>query len=87
MADDYLYQKERITHPAERAISVTPHDSNELANYSRGIYCGVSGDVKVTTVYGDTVTFVGLAAGIVHPIRAKIIFSTGTTATNIVAVY
>lgn len=88
MADEYLYQKERITHPAENAVAITPHDSNDLANSSRGVYVGVSGDVKVDMVgTGTAVVFTALAAGVIHPLRVTRIYSTDTTATNIVAVY
>ena len=70
--------------PAGEAIAVSPHDTTRI-DPTRGIYCGVSGDVKVVMLDGTTVTFTGLAAGIIHPIQCVLIFSTGTTATNIVA--
>lgn len=74
---------ENIT-PAAAAAAVTAHDSNRIAP-TRGIYVGVSGDVKVTMLDGTAVTFVGLAAGVIHPICCVQVFSTGTTATDIVA--
>lgn len=73
--------------PAVNAFAVTPNDSTDLATATRGIYAGGAGDLKVTTLGGDTVTFVGLAAGVIHPIRVARVFATGTTATNIVGVY
>lgn len=79
--------RESITAPLTGFAAVTPHDTNELANWSRAVYVGASGDLKFTSAGGDTVTLVGLAAGIWHPIRAKIIFSTDTTATSIVVGY
>ena len=66
---------------------ITPNDSADLATSTRGIYVGVSGDLKVDLVEAGTVTFVGLAAGIIHPIRAQRVYSTDTTATSIVGVY
>ena len=68
------------------AVAVTPHDTNKIT-VTRGLYCGVSGDVKVDMLNGDTVTFTGLAAGVIHPLQVDQVYSTGTTATNIVAVY
>ena len=50
----------------------------------RGIYVGVGGDIKVTTVDGDTVTFVAVPQGVILPVRAKRIFATGTTAASLV---
>lgn len=73
--------------PATRAFAVTPNDSADLTHPCRAFYVGVSGDVKVTTLEGDTVTFVGVAAGVPHPIWCTRIFSTSTTATSIVAIY
>lgn len=52
------------------------------------LYVGVSGDVKVDMVSGDTVTYKALAAGVVHPIYVKKVYSTtnGTSATDILIV-
>ena len=69
---------------AKHATAVTPSDSVDLVEAARAIYLGVGGDVKLTTLGGDVVTFVGLAGGVVHPITAIRIWSTGTTASSIV---
>jgi len=88
MTDTFQSWRPGLESPAVNAFSVTPNDSADLANSTRGIYVGVSGDIKIDTVGGDSaVTFVGLAAGIIHPIRAKRIYATDTTATSIVGVY
>jgi len=73
--------------PSDYAVAVTPSDSADLAKVSRGLYVGASGDVKVDLASGETVTFVALAAGIVHPLQVRRVYSTDTTATDIVAVY
>ncbi len=70
--------------PAGKAAAVTPSDATVLEP-TRGLYCGVSGDVKVTMLDGTAVTFVGLAAGVVHPLVVTMVWSTGTDATSIVA--
>lgn len=75
------------TAPAEHAVAITPHNTNNLAHTTRGVYVGVAGDLKVDMIGGETVTFVGLAAGIIHPIAANRIYSTGTTCTSILSVY
>jgi hypothetical protein len=72
--------------PATVGEAVTPHDTNELTNVSRGLWVGGAGNVAVVTSGGSTLTFVGVAAGTMLPIRVKIVKSTGTTATSIVAV-
>ena len=74
--------------PASNAFTITPHDTNELAFVTRGLYLGVSGDVAVTMANGDEVTFLNMAAGIIHPLRVKIVKDTGTDADlGIIGVY
>lgn len=51
------------------------------------LYVGVTGDVKLITAAGDTVTLVGVLAGSFIPIQVTRIFRTGTTATNIIALW
>ena len=51
------------------------------------LYVGVGGDVRVDTAGGDDVTFVGLLAGSFVPVQVKKVYSTNTTATNIVALW
>jgi hypothetical protein len=72
---------------AEHAFAVTPSDSTDLAFVTRGLYVGVGGDVRVTMMSGDGATFVGLAGGMVHPLRVSRVFATNTTATSIVGLY
>lgn len=70
---------------ATKADAVTPHDTNPLSSPCRSLYVGGTGDVKVTTVGGDTVTFSAVPAGTILPVQCKIVFSTGTTATLLLA--
>jgi hypothetical protein len=68
------------------AGAITAHDSNDQDSGTiDAIYVGVAGDVKVTMAE-DTVavTFKNMLAGTIYPISCKVIFSTGTTATDIV---
>lgn len=67
-------------------VAVTPSDATIIAP-TRGIYVGVAGNVAVKLLNGTTVTFTAMVTGIIHPIRATQVLSTGTTATSIVAVY
>jgi hypothetical protein len=76
-----------LTWPAGRAFAVTPDDNTDLTTQTRGIYVGTSGNLKITTVGGDTVTLNSLAAGVVHAIRVKRVHSTDTTAANIIGLY
>lgn len=71
--------------PLGRMAAVTPNDSTNLTNETRALYVGTAGNVKITTVGGDAVTLPNLAAGVWHPIRAARVWSTGTTASDVIA--
>jgi hypothetical protein len=75
------------TYIATRARAVTPNDSADLPRPNSTLYIGGDGNVKVTTEEGDAVTFVGVVAGSTLPVVCKRVWSTGTTATNIVAIW
>lgn len=68
------------------AEAVTPSDSANLATPSV-IYVGVSGNVRVTTPQGDTVTFANVPSGSTVPVQVLRVLATGTTATSLVRVY
>jgi hypothetical protein len=71
------------TDPAVGAYAVTPSDS--ATNNARALYIGVSGDVAVVTRGRTTpVTFKAAPVGIL-PVQVTQVLSTGTTATNILA--
>lgn len=77
----------RTVQGASRWVAVTPSDSADLAEVPRGIYLGASGDVKMTDQAGNTLVFTAMSAGIEHAVQPTRIWSTGTTATGIRALY
>ena len=71
-----------------RFYAVTPSDTVDLPFLPTAIYVGVGGTGKTITfqdVDGNSVLLTGLLSGTIYPIRAARIMSTGTDATNIVA--
>jgi hypothetical protein len=73
--------------PAVRVAAITPSDSATLPFVSRGISFATAGALTIDCAGGDTNVTIpsgALAAGIVHPIAATRIYTTGTTAANIV---
>ncbi len=63
---------------------VTPSDADNLTNFGM-LYVGTAGDVKVTSIKGDTVTLKNVQSGSwLNFCRVKKVFDTGTTATDIV---
>lgn len=77
-----------ILAPALDYAAITPHDSTDFVGFvTRGIYVGGAGNV-VAVRYDDTpITFSGVPAGTVLPIRARRVNNTSTTATLLVALY
>ena len=73
--------------PIEAGFAVTPHDTNALSAVTRAIYVGTGGDVKVQTVGGNDLTFSNVADGSLIPIRIDMVYSTGTTASDILGLY
>lgn len=70
------------------AVSVVPSDTVDLSSgVTKGIYVGVEGDITVKMSDDTVVTFKALAPGTIHPIAVKRVYATGTSATNILAVY
>lgn len=68
--------------------AITPNDSTPLTDgYTDGVYVGGTGDLAVVDGSGATVVFANLAAGVVHPIRTRVIKSTGTSATGIIGLW
>jgi len=51
------------------------------------LYIGTAGDLKVETVAGDEVTFVGINTGAFFPVHVRKVFATGTSASNIIALW
>lgn len=73
--------------PVTNAVAVTPHNTNELSYVSRALYVGTGGDIAVTMQDSGSVTFVDVPTGTLLPIRVKIVKATGTTASDIVALW
>lgn len=76
--------------PAGFAWAVTPSDSASLPMETRGIWVGTTGNVRLDAydpVTGNLapVTFTGVPSGTTLRVKTKRIYSTSTTATNIVA--
>ena len=78
---------------AGRAAAVTPSNTVDIPAVTGGsnngcvLYVGGAGNLKVLTVGGDEVTFTAVPVGTFVPVQVLRVFATGTTATNIVALW
>lgn len=85
--DDYASYTTPPYAPCRHIAAVTPNDNADLANVTRFLFVGGAGAIAVVTAGGETVTMTGVAAGSVLPIAVSRVKSTGTTATNIAALW
>jgi hypothetical protein len=69
------------------SASVTPSDGTDLTNVTRALFIGGAGNLVVIDQSGNTTTFTGVAAGTLLTLRVTRVKATGTTATNIVALW
>lgn len=86
MAGTPSYRTADATVSAYDAAAVTPNDSTDIRP-TRGLYVGGAGNIKVDMALGNVVTFTGVLAGSILPVQVVKVYSTDTTATNIVALY
>lgn len=88
MPDSFANYAAGLDSPAFDAAAVAPHDANDLAFTARALYVGTGGDV-VAILKGDaaSVTFKNVPAGTVLPVCARRVLATGTTASNILALW
>lgn len=67
------------------ATAVTKSDSTVLPT-TRALWIGTTGDVAVTMAHGSTITYKNVPVGVL-PVQVTQVLETGTTASDIVAMY
>lgn len=88
MADYFSSSADSVSAPARRAVAVVPHDSNALIDIPKALYVGGAGQVTMRGVDGGVdQAWKNVAAGTILPLRAQYVRATGTTATDILALY
>ena len=85
--DPFATTASSLDSPARAAADVTPNDFADLATTSRAIYVGTGGNLAVEMADGSAVTFAGVVAGSVLPLRVAKVRSTGTTAGGLIALW
>lgn len=76
-----------ITEPPRHAFDITPDDDTDLTFVTRAIWVGTGGNLKVTLVGGETVTYKNLPDGTEKVGCFVRVFATGTTASDLVGEY
>ena len=86
MADKFEFHSSGLSSPPNRNAAVTPNDSTDLPDgIANALYVGGAGNVTLITKGGDTELWAGVPAGGYIITRVARVKSTGTTATNILA--
>ncbi len=68
------------------AVDVSAADQT-LGRTTRAFWVGGEGDLAVTMDDGSSLTFAGIPAGSVLPIQATAVLNSGTTATDVLALF
>ncbi|WEK43658.1 MAG: hypothetical protein P0Y64_02150 [Candidatus Sphingomonas colombiensis] len=89
MVDPFpLNSTDTISSPARSAAAVSPHDTNALTDIPKALYVGTGGTIVMRGVAGlADQTWKNVPNGALLPFRAQYVRATGTTATDILALY
>lgn len=88
MADQFSTSADQVSAPATCAVAITPHDSNPLSDIPKGLYVGTGGTIVMRGVNGASdQIWRNVPSGAVLPFRALYVRATGTTATDLLALY
>ncbi len=88
MTDFFASHGDTPSAPATRALSVTAHDSNALADIPKALFIGTGGTIVMRGVNGSAdQIWKNVPSGSILPFRAQYVRATGTTAADILALY
>lgn len=74
------------TMPGYDCFEITPNDNANFDACARAIYVGVAGDIVILTPKGNQITLKNAQAGSIIPIQTARVYSTDTTATDLVGI-
>jgi len=88
MTDRFATAWDSPSAPATAAFAVVPHDVTPLGVIPKALYVGSGGDIAMRGV-NDTADAVwkNVPGGTILPFRPRHVRATGTTATNLIAIY
>ena len=88
MADQFSGVVDSVSAPARRAVAVVPHDTTPLAEVPKALFVGTGGSIAMRGAGGGAdAVWKNVADGTVLPFRAAFVRATGTTASDILALY
>lgn len=88
MSDRFELHADQLSAPARGALAVIPHDENALAGIPKALFVGSGGTVVMRGADdGADTSWRNIPSGSIVPFRASHVRETGTTATDILALY
>lgn len=91
MADRFSKKKPELESQAHDGFAITPSNATVFSQPTRAIYVGSAGNLAVTMLgyenSNTALTFFGVQAGTVLPIRTIQVRQTGTTANSIIGLF
>lgn len=84
--DPFKNEQPTLITPAARWVAVTPSDGTDI-DVPRSLYVGVGGNIAMVGSDGVEALWRNVPAGSVVPARPTRVKATGTTATDILALY
>lgn len=88
MADPFTNIADSATAPARLAVPVVPSDTNPLADIPKALFVGTGGAIAMRGVGGGAdQVWKNVQDGSILPFRAHYVRATGTTASDILALY
>jgi hypothetical protein len=85
--DKFFSMTVSLNAPGAGAFEITPNNETTFEQPTRFLWVGTGGTLRAEMLGGDTATITGILSGSTLPLRVKRVYSTGTTATNLVGLY
>ena len=88
MSDQFSGVADSLTAPARRALAIVPSDSDALADIPKALYVGTGGNIIMRGAGGSgDQLWKNVPDGSILPFRAQFVRATGTTASDLLALY
>jgi len=88
MADPFTGVLDSLTAPARRAVAIVPSDTDPLPDVPKALYVGTGGTIAMRGAGGTAdQLWKNVQDGSVLPFRAQFVRATGTTASDLLALY
>jgi hypothetical protein len=88
MTDQFTSVADSLTAPARRALALVPSDTQALADIPKALFVGTGGAIAMRGVGGSAdQLWKNVQDGSILPFRAQYVRATGTTASDILALY